>query len=140
MYNLLISTKGRANVKLECSFIISSIFYVKYPEITRNINNSYSGAAILGPGLIAECLFEFVQGSLAVGPLVVGDQRHVGRVVPLIGHVQHGVGQLQLGHVQLLVFARCEGVLTEQLSVVTEIRTINKYFLIIPGIETFLGI
>ena len=74
----------------------------------------------MAPGLIAKWLFQFVAGSLAIDPLVVGDERHVGGVVPLVGHVKHAIGQLQLGHVQLLVFASCECIFTEQFSIVTE--------------------
>ena len=72
------------------------------------------GAAVLGPGLVPQGLLQVGQRSLAVAALAAAHQRHVGRVVPLVGHVQ-------LRHVQLLVLPHREGALAEQLSIVTGI-------------------
>ena len=75
-------------------------------------------AAILSPGFISHFSFEIFQHLLAVPALAAGYQSHVGGVVPLVGHVQ-------LRHVLVDVGTRTEGILTEELSIMTEIQEIN---------------
>ena len=56
-----------------------------------------------------------LQHLLTVLPLATGDEGHVGGVVSLVGHIQ-------VCHVLVLVQPRTEGILTEELSIVTEIE------------------
>ena len=71
-----------------------------------------SCAAVLGPALISHGLFHVGHRLVAIPALAAGHQGQVGRVVPLVGHVQ-------LRHVHGLVFSSRECILTEQLTVVT---------------------
>ena len=59
--------------------------------------------------------FQFFQHLLTVLPLAARHEGHVGGVVPLVGHVQ-------LRHVLVDVGTRTEGILTEELAIVTEIQ------------------
>ena len=56
-----------------------------------------------------------LQHLLTVLALAAGDEGHVCGVVSLVGHIQ-------VCHVLVLVQPRTEGILTEELSIVTEIE------------------
>ena len=90
---------------------------INYSSINNNfvrllLTLEVSCAAVLCPGLVAHGLLHIVLRLLVVLPLAAGHQGQVGRVVPLVGHVQ-------LRHVHSLVFSSGEGILAKQLSIVT---------------------